>query len=214
MMSKAQKQLQIEENTRRLFEFDSEIATEYGMVCGVDEAGRGPLCGPVCAAAVILKQGIVISGLNDSKKLNEQKRTALYEQITQNALAFNIVLVHADVIDEINILNATLKGMANAVDGLCKTPDIVLIDGNKCPDISIKANAVVQGDSKSASIAAASVLAKVTRDNFMKELSLKHPEYLLEKHKGYGTKQHYEIIEKYGILPFYRKSFLKKRGIV
>ncbi len=214
MMSKEQRHLQELEKAKQLFEFDRQFEKEKGVVCGVDEAGRGPLCGPVCAAAVILKPGVILNGLNDSKKLNEEKRNNLYEQITQNAIAYNIVLINADVIDEINILNATLKGMAKAVEGLCEKPDIVLIDGNKCPNINIEAKAIVKGDSASASIAAASVLAKVTRDNFMKELSLKHPEYLLEKHKGYGTKQHYEIIEKHGILPFYRKSFLKKRGIV
>ncbi len=214
MMSKEQRRLQEQEKTQQLFEFDRQFEKEKGVVCGVDEAGRGPLCGPVCAAAVILKPGVILNGLNDSKKLSEEKRNNLFEQITQSAIAYNIVLIHADVIDEINILNATLEGMKQAVNGLKAKPDIVLIDGNKCPNISIEARAVIKGDANSASIAAASVLAKVTRDNFMKELSLKHPEYLLEKHKGYGTKQHYEIIEKYGILPFYRKSFLKKRGVV
>ncbi len=202
------------ETTEKLYNFDAEFTNEFGTVCGVDEAGRGPLCGPVCIAAVILNPEIKIHGLNDSKKLNEAKREFLYGEILKHAIAYNIVLVHADVIDEINILKATLKGMAQAVNGLEIKPSIALIDGNKCPDIDIKAKAVVKGDANSASIAAASVLAKVTRDNFMADLAKKHPEYMLEKHKGYPTKQHYEIIEKHGILPFYRKSFLKKRGIV
>ncbi len=197
-----------------LYTFDSDYRKSHAVICGVDEAGRGPLCGPVCVAAVILNEGTDIHGLNDSKKLTEKKRAELYPIIKQNALAYNIVMVEPDVIDEINILNATLLGMKNAVEGLNTVPDLALIDGNKCPSIATKSLAVVKGDSVSASIAAASVLAKVTRDLYMEELAKKHPEYMLEKHKGYPTKQHYEIIEKYGILPFYRKSFLKKRGIV
>ncbi len=202
------------QKTAELYANDKAAMQEYGIICGVDEAGRGPLCGPVCAAAVILNENVKLNEINDSKKLNEEKRNALYEEIIKSAIAYNIVLIHADVIDEINILNATLKGMAKAINGLEKVPDIALIDGNKCPDVNIKTKAIVKGDATYASIAAASVLAKVTRDNYMKTLAIKHPEYLLDKHKGYPTKQHYEIIKEHGILPFYRKSFLKKRGIV
>ncbi len=201
-------------NSLSLYEFDEKYKSEYNIVCGVDEAGRGPLCGPVCVAAVILNKNAVIHGLNDSKKLTHKKREELFAIITQNAVAYNIVMVHHDVIDEINILKATLLGMKNAISGLNVKANIALIDGNKTPESDVKCFAVVKGDSQSASIAAASVLAKVTRDEYMKKLALQHPEYMFEKHKGYPTKQHYEIIEKYGLLPFYRKSFLRKRGIV
>ncbi len=201
-------------NADTLYAFDSEFRKDYATICGVDEAGRGPLCGPVCVAAVILDENIIIDGLNDSKKLTEKKRAELFPIIKQHAKSYSIVMIGPEVIDEINILNATLLGMKNAVENLNITPNLALIDGNKCPDLLLKSQAVVKGDSFSASIAAASVLAKVARDMHMEELSAKYPQYLFEKHKGYPTKQHYEIIEKHGILPFYRKSFLKKRGIV
>ncbi len=197
-----------------LYEFDEQYRVNAQIVCGVDEAGRGPLCGPVCVAAVILSSDTIIDGLNDSKKLTEKKRNELFPIIKEKALAYNIVMVEPCVIDEINILNATLLGMKNAVEGLKTIPNVALIDGNKCPNVSMSAHAIVKGDSHSASIAAASVLAKVSRDLYMQELAKEYPQYMLEKHKGYPTKQHYDIIAQYGILPFYRKSFLKKRGIV
>ncbi len=202
------------QNPNNLYKFDKEFMANNNIICGVDEAGRGPLCGPVCVAAVVLNYNDEIIGIDDSKKLTEKKRQALYEQIIQRAICYNIVMIDAQIIDEINILNASLLGMKNAVEGLELKTDLALIDGNKCPKINMQASAVVKGDSKSACIAAASVLAKVTRDKYMCELAKKYPQYMYEKHKGYPTKLHYEEIEKYGIQDFYRKSFLKKRGIV
>ena len=198
-----------------LYLFDEPLVEEYGLVCGVDEAGRGPLAGPVCVAAVILDPKNPLDGINDSKKLTEKKREALYPQIIETAIAYKIVLVDAKTIDEINILQATMMGMRQAVEGLSPAPQLALIDGNRCPEgLKIPARAVVKGDATSASIAAASILAKVTRDRYMTELGKQYPQYQFEKHKGYPTKLHYELIEKYGIQDFYRKSFLKKRGIV
>ncbi len=182
----------------------------YNAVCGVDEAGRGPLAGPVFAAAVILPQGLVIEGIDDSKKLSEKKREALYDEIKSLAVAFNVAFATEKEIDEVNILNATFLAMKRAVDGLSLRPDLVLADGNRAPDLRLPTKTIVKGDSLSASIAAASILAKVERDRLMKKLSEKYPNYGLEKHKGYGTKMHVEAIKRYGPAEIHRKSFLKK----
>ncbi|WP_455501262.1 ribonuclease HII [Gemmiger sp.] len=196
-----------------LYAFDAAKRAEHSVLCGVDEAGRGPLCGPVCCAAVILNPDDPIAGVNDSKKLTEKRRDVLYEEIIQRALAYKIVFISPQEIDERNILWATMDGMAQAVAGLEITPDYVLIDGNRCPPGLIQpAEAVVKGDANSASIAAASILAKVSRDRYMLELDKEFPQYQLAKHKGYPTKLHYELIAQYGIQPFYRRSFLKKQG--
>ena len=182
----------------------------YHVVCGVDEAGRGPLAGPVFAAAVILPQNLMIDGLNDSKKLSEKKREILYDKIKNLALTYAVAFAKEHEIDEINILNATFLAMKRAVAKLNLKPDIVLVDGNKSPELEISTQTIVKGDSLSASIAAASILAKVERDRLMKNLSKKYPEYNFEKHKGYGTKMHIDLIKKYGPCEIHRKSFLKK----
>ena len=196
-----------------LYEFDSQLRNVHGVLCGVDEAGRGPLCGPVCCAAVILNPEDPIEGVNDSKKLTEKRRELLYDEITRRALAWKVEFVSPQEIDEKNILWATMAGMARAVSGLDITPDYVLVDGNRCPPgLEQPAQAVVKGDASSASIAAASILAKVSRDHYMLELDREYPQYQLARHKGYPTKLHYELIAQYGIQPFYRRSFLKKQG--
>lgn len=200
--------------TSELYAFDALVRAQSGMLCGVDEAGRGPLCGPVCVAAVILDPDAPVEGVNDSKKLTEKRREELYEKIVHTALAYKIVLVDPQTIDRLNILGATMLGMKQAVEGLALTPQIALIDGNRCPDVSVPVRAVVKGDASSASIAAASVLAKVTRDRYMVELAKQYPQYQLDRHKGYPTRLHYALLDQYGIQPFYRKSFLKKRGYV
>lgn len=200
-------------NDSSLYQFDALMREKFGVLCGVDEAGRGPLCGPVCCAAVILDPADPIEGINDSKKLTEKRREALYEQIVQRALAYQIVFVPPQEIDEKNILWATMDGMAQAVAGLDPQPAYALIDGNRCPPgLAVPAQAVVKGDATSASIAAASILAKVSRDRYMLELDRQYPQYQLAKHKGYPTRLHYELIAQYGIQPFYRRSFLKKQG--
>ncbi len=196
-----------------IYAFDAQVRQQYGCLAGVDEAGRGPLCGPVCVAACILNPEDPIIGVNDSKKLSEKKRETLFDQIKEKALAYNIVFISPEEIDEKNILWATMDGMKQAVEGLDIVPNLALIDGNRCPpDVSVPCQSVVKGDANSASIAAASILAKVSRDRYMLELDRQYPQYQLAKHKGYGTKLHYEMIEKYGIQPFYRRSFLKKLG--
>ncbi len=182
----------------------------FEVVCGVDEAGRGPLAGPVCAAAVILPDGLVIDGLDDSKKLTEKKRDALYDVIIENAVSYSIAFASVEEIEEINILQATFLAMKRAVEGLDKKPDIALVDGNRKPPLETEARTLVKGDAKSPSIAAASILAKVTRDRLMMEIAEKYPEYCFDKHKGYGTKLHYEKIIEHGISPVHRRSFLKK----
>lgn len=183
----------------------------YNLVAGVDEAGRGPLAGPVCAAAVILPENCEIEGLNDSKKLSEKKREALFDVIIEKAIAYDIQLVDNNVIDEINILNATMLAMTNAVKSLKINPDFVIIDGNKIPDsLDIPAQFVIKGDAKSMSIAAASILAKVTRDRLMLELCDKYPEYEFERHKGYGTKLHCEKLLEFGPCEIHRKTFIGK----
>ena len=192
---------------------DLARAEGYTCICGIDEAGRGPLAGPVYAAAVVLRPGQVIEGVNDSKKLSEKRREALFDEIIARALCYQIVFISPQEIDERNILWATMDGMEQAVAGLAVTPDYVLVDGNRCPpNLAQPAEAVVKGDANSASIAAASILAKVSRDRYMLELDKQYPQYQLAKHKGYPTKLHYELIEQYGIQDFYRRSFLKKQG--
>ena len=181
----------------------------FAAVCGVDEAGRGPLAGPVFAAAVILPDGLENIGLNDSKKLTEKKRDALFDIITEKAVAWCVASADEKEIDELNILNATFLAMKRAVDGLAVRPDLALIDGNRRPGTGIREETIVKGDAKSISIAAASILAKVSRDRYMLELDKKYPGYCFAKHKGYPTALHYEMIKKYGVSPVHRLSFLK-----
>ena len=196
----------------KLFDYDRQIRQSNPVICGVDEAGRGPLCGPVCCAAVVLKPDFVCDEINDSKKLSEKKREKLYNIIKENAVAYSIVMVPPQEIDKVNILNASLNGMAEAVKSLGLTVDLALVDGNKVPpNMPCAVESVVKGDGTSMSIAAASILAKVSRDRYMLQLDKEYPQYRLAKHKGYPTKLHYELIEKYGIQDFYRKSFFKNR---
>ncbi len=180
------------------------------IVCGVDEAGRGPLAGRVYAAAVIMPQSVIVDGVNDSKKLTEKKRENLFEKITENALSYSIAWADEKEIDEINILQSTYLAMKRAVERLKTKPDMVLVDGNRLPEFGIPAKSIVKGDSLSHSIACASILAKVSRDRYMCKEAEKYPEYLFEKHKGYGTKLHIEALKKYGTSPIHRKTFLKK----
>ena len=194
-----------------LWKYEHEaFAAGYETVCGVDEAGRGPLAGPVCAAAVILPPDVQIDGLNDSKKLTDKKRRELYEVITQCAVAYGIALVDEKVIDEINILQATFRAMGEAIGALAVKPQLVLIDGNRAGQFGVPAQTIVKGDSLSASIAAASILAKVTRDRLMEQYAEEYPQYGFEIHKGYGTKRHYEALHTYGPCPIHRTTFLKK----
>ena len=189
---------------------DGFYSRGVNVICGVDEAGRGPLAGPVCAAAVILPEHLQIPGLNDSKKLTDKKRRELFPVIQQQAIAYGIGLASEAEIDEINILQATFLAMRRALEQLTVRPEIALIDGNRETDFGLPVKTVVKGDSLSANIAAASVLAKVTRDNIMVELAQQYPEYGFEIHKGYGTKAHYEALRTYGPSPIHRRSFLKK----
>lgn len=195
---------------KELFDFDSEIRREYPIVCGVDEAGRGPLAGDVYAAAVVLGEGVQIEYLNDSKKISEKRRELLYDVIIEKADAYCVATASVEEIDSINILQATMLAMKRAVEGLGIVPDIALVDGNKLPDLSCEARFVIKGDATSASISAASVLAKVSRDRYMKRIAEEYPQYAFEKHKGYGTKLHYEMLEKYGVSDVHRKTFLRK----
>lgn len=181
----------------------------YKAVCGVDEAGRGPLAGPVFAAAVILPENCEIEGLNDSKKLSEKKREALFDVIKEKAVSWSVASVDEKIIDEINILQATYLAMKNAVEGLDVPADYALIDGNRMPPVEIDGETIVKGDAKSMSVAAASILAKVSRDRFMLELDKEYPQYQFAKHKGYGTKLHYEMLTEHGISPCHRITFLK-----
>lgn len=191
-----------------LWEIESELPFE--LICGVDEAGRGPLAGPVCAAAVILPKGLVIPGLNDSKKLSDKRRRELFPIIQQEVVSFGIAFASQEEIDEINILQATFLAMRRAMEQLNPQPEFALIDGNRETDFGVPCKTVIKGDSLSANIAAASVLAKVTRDNWMMEAAEKYPGYGFEIHKGYGTKAHYAALEKLGPCPIHRRSFLKK----
>lgn len=193
-----------------LFEFDNDYRKNYPLICGVDEAGRGPLAGDVFAAAVIFAPDTVIEGINDSKKLSEKKREALFDEIIEKALFYSIQIATVEEIEQINILNSAMLAMKRAVESLRTTPDLVLVDGNKKPDLNIEAQTVVKGDAKSQSIAAASILAKVSRDRYMLQMAEKYPQYQFEKHKGYGTKLHYQMIDRFGESPIHRPSFLKK----
>ena len=189
---------------------DQARAEGYTCICGIDEAGRGPLAGPVYAAAVVLRPGQVIEGVNDSIKLSEIKREALVDTICSQCAAYGIGSATEKEIDEINILNATYLAMQRAVAALPVQPDCALVDGNRAPDLPLEVRTIIKGDAQSASIAAASILAKVSRDRYMLQMAEKYPQYAFEKHKGYGTKLHYERLEQYGISPIHRLSFLKK----
>ena len=194
-----------------LWELESEIASEgFSTVCGVDEAGRGPLAGPVCAAAVVLPQGLEITGLNDSKKLSEKRREALFDVIIENALYYSVASASVEEIEEHNILGATYIAMNRAISGLDCEIALALIDGNRSEKISYPCRCIIGGDGKCASIAAASILAKVTRDRLMLELDREYPQYDFARHKGYGTKAHYIALREHGISPVHRPSFLKK----
>ena len=193
-----------------LAEFDREYRKEYPVICGVDEAGRGPLAGDVFAAAVVFDPDVVIEGINDSKKLTAKKREKLYDEIVEKAKAYSIQIATVEEIEEINILNAAMLAMKRAVEDLGLQLDLVLVDGNKSPDVSYKTISVVKGDAASQSIAAASILAKVARDRYMLEMAEKYPQYQFEKHKGYGTKLHYQMLDEFGECEIHRHSFLKK----
>ena len=186
------------------------MAKGYRHICGVDEAGRGPLAGPVCAAAVILPEGCIIEGVNDSKKLTEKKRDALFDVIVETAVSCSIAFGTVEEIERDNILATTMNTMKRAVEGLSVKADYAMIDGNRLPPLDIPAEYIVKGDAKSMSVAAASILAKVSRDCLMLEYAEKYPQYAFEKHKGYGTKLHIEKILEYGETPIHRPSFLKK----
>ena len=193
-----------------MYAYERFLADGKTPFCGVDEAGRGPLAGPVCAAAVILPAGAVIEGLDDSKKLTEKKRERLYDIIRETAVAYSVAYGTLEEIETVNILEATYLAMNRAIEGLTVKPDFALIDGNRVPrGIKIPCETVVKGDSRSMSVAAASVLAKVTRDRLMLEYDKKYPEYNFKKHKGYGTKEHTELIKQYGPCEIHRLSFLK-----
>ncbi len=194
-----------------LWTLEHEIYDEgFRLLCGVDEAGRGPLAGPVCAAAVILPVGLEIPGLNDSKKLTEKKREELFDVITAQALSFGIAFASVEEIEERNILNATFLAMNRAIAQLDPQPELALIDGNRNTGIEAPSRCVVKGDARCADIAAASVLAKVSRDRVMLDLAKQYPQYHFEQHKGYGTKLHYEALDAYGPSPVHRMSFLRK----
>lgn len=193
-----------------LWEIENSFAEKgYSVICGVDEAGRGPLAGPVCAAAVILPSNLEIEGLKDSKKLTEKRREALYDIICEKALAYSIAFAEVEEIESLNILQATFLAMKRAVEGLHIKPEFALIDGNRDPMLDIPCETVIKGDAKVASIAAASILAKVTRDRYMVQMAETYPGYGFEIHKGYGTKKHYEAIFEHGVTPIHRMSFLK-----
>ncbi len=194
-----------------LWELENEIYDSgVELICGVDEAGRGPLAGPVCAAAVILPRGIDIEGLNDSKKLTEKKRDKLFDTLCSEAVSYGIAFAGVDEIEQMNILNAAMLAMNRAIDKLSVKPALALIDGNRDSAIRMPSRCVVKGDAKCADIAAASILAKVSRDRYMLQMAEKYPEYHFEKHKGYGTKLHYEALREYGPCEIHRPSFLRK----
>ena len=193
-----------------LWEYEKELAAGAWPVCGVDEAGRGPLAGPVCAAAVILPEGTVIEGLNDSKKLSEKRRELLFDEICEKTLTFGVAFATVEEIESLNILEAAFLAMNRAIAELDPQPALALIDGNRTRGITVPALAVVKGDAKCGSIAAASVLAKVTRDRYMREMAEAYPQYGFEKHKGYGTKAHYAALREFGPCELHRPSFLKK----
>lgn len=192
-------------------EYEKEAINKgYKAVCGVDEAGRGPLAGPVCAAAVILPENTIIEGVNDSKKLSEKKREALFDVIKEQSLAYSIAFASVEEIESMNILNATMLAMKRAVEGLSVKADYAMIDGNRLPDLNIGSEFIIKGDAKSMSIACASILAKVSRDRLLYKYAEEYPQYQFDKHKGYGTKAHVEALKKYGPCPYHRMSFLGK----
>jgi ribonuclease HII len=195
-----------------LFDFDRAFCAERAvtLLCGTDEAGRGPLAGDVFAAAVIFEPGTEISGLNDSKKLSEKKRELLFDEITVKAVSYAVARASVEEIERLNILNAAMLAMKRAVASLERSPEFLFVDGNKMPDVDLPAKTLVGGDGISACVAAASVLAKVSRDRYMKEAAVLYPEYEFDRHKGYGTKLHYEKIREFGACPIHRPSFLKK----
>lgn len=192
-------------------EYEQQAAAKgYRAVCGVDEAGRGPLAGPVCAAAVILPQGKIIEGVNDSKKLSEKKREELFEVIKTEARSYAVAYASVEEIEELNILNATMLAMKRAVEGLCVKADFAMIDGNRLPPLEIDAEYIIKGDAKSMSVACASILAKVSRDRLLYEYAKEFPQYSFDKHKGYGTKAHRDALLRYGPCKYHRLSFLGK----
>ena len=195
---------------KELFEYDSAVRTEYPVICGVDEAGRGPLAGDVYAAAVVLDDETLIDYLNDSKKISESRRGKLYDEIIDRAKAYCIATATVEEIDRLNILEATMLAMKRAVEGLGIKPDMAMVDGNRLPELDCPAQCVIKGDATSASIAAASVLAKVSRDRYMRDIAEKYPQYGFEQHKGYGTALHCEMLRKYGPSEVHRRTFLKK----
>ncbi len=192
-------------------EFEQEAINKgYHHVCGVDEAGRGPLAGPVCAAAVVLPENTIIEGVDDSKKLSEKKREALFEVIKAEAVSYSIAYASVEEIESMNILNATMLAMKRAVEGLDVKADYAMIDGNRLPDLCIDSECIIKGDAKSMSIACASILAKVSRDRLLYKYAEEYPTYGFDKHKGYGTKAHTAAIKEFGPCPYHRMSFLKK----
>ncbi len=195
---------------QELFDYDKELRKEFPVICGVDEAGRGPLAGDVYTAAVVLNDSVLINYLNDSKKISEKRRELLYDEIIEKADAYCVATASVQEIDELNILQATMLAMKRAVEGLGIKPDMALIDGNRLPELDCESRYVIHGDAVSASIAAASILAKVSRDRYMRELDEKYPQYCFSQHKGYGTKLHYEKLAEFGISEVHRRTFLKK----
>ena len=198
-------------NTLDLWDLENALLDSgVSPLCGVDEAGRGPLAGPVCAAAVMLPRGLVIPGLNDSKKLSPKKRDALYDAIVEQAVAYGVAFATVEEIEKLNILEATFLAMNRAIEQLSEKPALALIDGNRNTGIHVSSQCVIGGDGKCAEIAAASILAKVTRDRYMLQMAEQYPQYGFEKHKGYGTAAHYAALREYGSCPIHRPSFLKK----
>lgn len=198
-------------NTLDLWDLENALLDSgVSPLCGVDEAGRGPLAGPVCAAAVMLPRGLVIPGLNDSKKLSPKKRDALYDAIVEQAVAYGVAFATVEEIEKLNILEATFLAMNRAIEQLSEKPALALIDGNRNTGIHVSSQCVIGGDGKCAEIAAASILAKVTRDRYMLQMAEQYPQYGFEKHKGYGTAAHYTALREYGPCPIHRPSFLKK----
>ncbi len=200
----------MEEKILTLHEFDMQYYDKYPLLCGTDEAGRGPLAGDVFAAAVIFAPDTVIEGINDSKKLTAKKRDALYDEIKEKALYWSIQRATVEEIEELNILNCAMLAMKRSVESLGVTPDLVIADGNKTPPVSCPVQFLVNGDAKSQSVAAASILAKVERDRYMEAMAEKYPQYDFGKHKGYGTKLHYQRLDEFGPSEIHRMSFLKK----
>ena len=200
-----------QERLEKLKEIEKDLNLKgFNKICGIDEAGRGPLAGPVVVAAVVMPNDSMIEGVNDSKKVSEKKREKLYDEITNNAIAWGVAIIDQKEIDDINILNATKKGLTEAIMQLSEKPDIILVDALTGIDtLGIPYQSIIKGDAKSYSIAAASIIAKVTRDRIMRQWDEIYPEYGFEKHKGYGTKAHIEVIKNKGICPIHRKSFVK-----